>query len=421
MQSLIVRSPWSAIAKSTVVAGAAFGCLVVIGTSSGQQSSAPAQDSKPAAQEKSPKGSDAGVGAGMKGMMQRMQDSMRPGGQPASKQAEPTLEEMLNKALKDNPDIRVAEAKVREADAELNRTRLQVTQKVLAFHHSRESQKAIIKVAEEDLQRIQKLEANKAVSAEEVKQAQQRLSASKAKLAEIEAEMPYLLGQQQRLTATSLTFTPDGKTLYSASADGTVRFLDAATGMQIADPSNANNTSWQTPVLAFDQQPYVNWINAHDVNLAKPAQETGSIADKVRKALETQVTVDYKQKTVHDILEDLKKKVPGLSIHDLSDMDNTPIKIQIDGQVPVRTALELLVDTCNILRLHNPPWNVSPNPDRLSLVLRDYGLLFAPNASLPPDAVHISNLSRGLKLTKPENDKAPAKDEKKPSGEERKH
>ena len=34
-----------------------------------------------------------------------------------------------------------------------------------------------------------------------------------------------------------------------------------------------------------------------------------------RKALETQVTVDYKQKTVHDILEDLKKKVPGLSIH----------------------------------------------------------------------------------------------------------
>src|SRR5213594_1163492 len=106
------------------------------------------------------------------------------GGSAAQKpQARPekpaTLEEMLAKALKDNPDIRVAEAKVREADAELNRTRLQVTQKVLAFHHSRESQKAIIKVAEEDLQRIQKLEANKAVSQEEVKQAQQRLSASK--------------------------------------------------------------------------------------------------------------------------------------------------------------------------------------------------------------------------------------------------
>src|SRR5262249_19275307 len=117
---------------------------------------------------------------------------------------ETTLEEMLNKALKDNPDIRVAEAKVREAEAELNRTRLQVTQKVLAFHHARESQKALIKVAEEDLQRVQKLEANKVVPQEEVKEAQQRLSAAKAKLAEIEGEMPCLLGQQHGLTMTEM-------------------------------------------------------------------------------------------------------------------------------------------------------------------------------------------------------------------------
>jgi hypothetical protein len=420
MRSLLVRSPWSAIAKSTVVAGAAFGCLVVIGTASGQESSAPAQDSKPAAQEKSLKGSDAGGGAGMKGMMQRTQDSMRPGGQPASKQAEPTLEEMLNKALKDNPDIRVAEAKVREADAELNRTRLQVTQKVLAFHHSRESQKAIIKVAEEDLQRIQKLEANKAVSAEEVKQAQQRLSASKAKLAEIEAEMPYLLGQQQRLTtAGSLSFSPDGKWVYSTMADGTVKGLDSTTGMVINDPT------WQTQVLTPDLQPYLNWMRGHDVNLVKPAQEAGTVADKVRKALETQVTVDYKQKTVHGILEDLKKKVPGLAIHDISGISQNEVDLQIEGQVPLRTALELLQDIGSAM-IH--PGQVTANVlrdpvegDRLHFVLRDYGLLFGPTSCLPPDAVHISNLNRGLKFTKPENDKTPAKDDKKPSAEEKKH
>jgi hypothetical protein len=407
MRSLIVRSPWSAIAKSTVVAGAVFGCLVFIGTSSGQQSSAPAQDSKPAAQEKSPKGGDAGGGAGMKVMMQRMQDSMRPGGQPASKQAEPTLEEMLNKALKDNPDIRVAEAKAREADAELNRTRLQVTQKVLAFHHSRESQKAIIKVAEEDLQRIQKLEANKAVSQEEVKQAQQRLSASKAKLAEIEAEMPYLLGQQQRLTtAGSLSLSPDGKWLYSNTIDGTVKLWESAI-IDLAKPIDIN-----TPILENS-----NFINSGAIELELIGQfkqspkETGSIADKVRKALETQVTVDYKQKTVHDILQDLKKKVPGLSIHDLSGVSQVVINVQIDGQVPVRTALEMLEDTASVLL---------NTPGRLSFVLRDYGLLFAPNTSLPPDAVHISNLGRALKL-KPEIDKTPAKDDKKPSAEEKKH
>jgi hypothetical protein len=159
----------------------------------------------------------------------------------------------------------------------------------------------------------------------------------------------------------------------------------------------------------------VNWNTLHsvDLGLAKPAQEAGSIVDKVRKALETQVTVDYKQKAVHDILEDLKKKVPGLSIHDLSGISRVVITLQIDGQVPVRTALEMLEDTASVML---------NTPGRVSFVLRDYGLLFAPNTSLPPDAVHISNLSRGgIKLTKPENEKTPAKDDKKPAAEEKKH
>jgi hypothetical protein len=354
-----------------------------------------------------PDAAPAKEGAGMAGMMSQMRGAMGGRmGQPAkpAQPAEPTLEEMLNKALKDNPDIRVAEAKVREADAELNRTRLQVTQKVLAFHHSRESQKAIVKVAEEDLQRIQKLEANKAVSVEEVKQAQQRLSASKAKLAEIEAEMPYLLGQQTKTAALSATFSPDTKTLYSTMTDGTIRAWDATTGVQIADPA-----AWQTPVLNLGQQPSIIWLRGADGNPAKPVQETGTIADKIRKALDMQVTVDYKQKSIHDILGDLKKKVPGLSIHDLSGVSQVVIDVHIDGQVPVRTALEMLEDTASAM-----------TPGRLSFVLRDYGLLFAPNASLPPDAVHINNLSRGVKLTKPENEKAPAKDEKKPSAEEKK-
>ncbi len=329
-------------------------------------------------------------------------------GQPAkpAQAAEPTLEEMLNKALKDNPDIRVAEAKVREADAELNRTRLQVTQKVLAFHHSRESQKAIIRVAEEDLQRIQKLEANKAVSQEEVKQAQQRLSASKAKLAEIEAEMPYLLGE--RMTVRSVAFSPDGKTLLSGMTDGTVKLWDAATGKQLFDPAIPSDATWQTPIIENSSS---NLIDGRKLQI-KWTHETGTIADKVRKALETQVTVDYKQKTVHDILEDLKKKVPGLSIHDLSGVSQVVINVQIDGQVPARTALEMLEDTASVLLI---------TPGRVSFVLRDYGLLFAPNASLPPDAVHISNLGRALKFTKTEIDKTPAKDEKKPSAEEKKH
>src|SRR6516164_866853 len=66
----------------------------------------------------------------------------------AEKPVVPTLEEMLTRALKDNPDVRVAEAKVREAEAELNRTRLQVTQKVIAVHKALEAQKGLVDLAE---------------------------------------------------------------------------------------------------------------------------------------------------------------------------------------------------------------------------------------------------------------------------------
>src|SRR5436309_9636032 len=52
-------------------------------------------------------------------------DSEKKSSVEPTKKAPATLEELLAQALKANPDIRVAEAKLREAEAELNRTRLQ--------------------------------------------------------------------------------------------------------------------------------------------------------------------------------------------------------------------------------------------------------------------------------------------------------
>src|SRR6266849_6689180 len=60
----------------------------------------------------------------------------------APKDHEPTLEDVLAQALKDNPDIRVAQAKAQEADAELNRAKLQVMQKVVALYAARKEAKA---------------------------------------------------------------------------------------------------------------------------------------------------------------------------------------------------------------------------------------------------------------------------------------
>src|SRR5438874_1867865 len=88
---------------------------------------------------------------------------------PAKDQKAPAkskLEEMLEQALLHNPDIRVAEAKLREAEAELNRARLLVTQKVVTLQASLEAARANVAVAETRLKRLRELGG--AVSREEI-------------------------------------------------------------------------------------------------------------------------------------------------------------------------------------------------------------------------------------------------------------
>ena len=58
--------------------------------------------------------------------------------------AKSKLEEMLEKALKDNPDVRLAAAKLAEAEAELNRARLQVVHQVASAYQAVEAQKAAV-------------------------------------------------------------------------------------------------------------------------------------------------------------------------------------------------------------------------------------------------------------------------------------
>ena len=66
---------------------------------------------------------------------------------PAPKPAQSKLEEMLEKALKDNPDVRLAAAKLAEAEAELNRARLQVVHQVATAYQAIEAQKAAVESA----------------------------------------------------------------------------------------------------------------------------------------------------------------------------------------------------------------------------------------------------------------------------------
>src|SRR5262245_65133837 len=77
---------------------------------------------------------------------------------PAPAKPDPnSLEAMLSQALQSNPDIQVAEAKLREAEAGLNKARVQVLQQLVAAKNAVDSQRAALAAAEASLRRMQEL------------------------------------------------------------------------------------------------------------------------------------------------------------------------------------------------------------------------------------------------------------------------
>src|SRR5439155_733927 len=120
----------------------------------------------------------------------------------AEKPKSSELEQMLTEALVNNPDIRVAEAKLREAEAELNRVRLQVLQKVSTLHHAVEAQKTTIQAVESSLQ--------SALTAQEQPKIGIVLAQEKAKMASLQAELPAVLGRAPQSTSADNRGTESG-------------------------------------------------------------------------------------------------------------------------------------------------------------------------------------------------------------------
>src|SRR5438093_4440171 len=178
------------------------------------------------------------------------------------------------------------------------------------------------------MQRMQKLKQTNAISQEDFKVAEQNLAAAKAKLAEIEAEMPYFLGQQHGHLVSSVTFSPDGKLVVLPATNGAVKFIEI-------DPSS---------IQPFETRGVKN----------VPTREGGTVTEKLLKALDTPMTVDYQDKPIDEIFKEMEKRVPGLSIQvqiPASDEDDFR-RLTLKGQFSMRAVLALMEDTFSFLRIN---------------------------------------------------------------------
>jgi hypothetical protein len=254
------------------------------------------------------------------------------------------LEQMLAQALKNNPDIRVASAKATMAEAELNRARLQVTQEVIRLHHALLSQRATVAYQAKKFERIKNLQATNAVSSEIVDEAQDALTAAKAKLAELEAQMNALVGKSSR----------------EANAD--------------------DNALRQRAVEFLSRTQYVSEVSTAEelfrqvLEQHKPA---GPIAERIRTALGKHITLKVEGEFVSEVLQHVEKQASVTIKLMEGDLPEPKLKLELTD-LPLVAVLQYIEDS-------EPGWR---------FVVREYGIMFAPNSKLPPGAVRVQEFLR---------------------------
>jgi hypothetical protein len=265
--------------------------------------------------------------------------------------AKSKLEEALAEALKNNPDLRVAAAKVHEAEAELHRTKLQVVQKVVNAYRAIDEGKKEVEEAEAALKRLRGLHRTGSVSEGVVRTAESRLTRAKQKLAAAEADLEYLLGKTPRpagLTATQLAILALSRVGGETSGGASALLLDGISRAALAQ--------------------------------GRAKEVKGPVADKIRRALDRKVNVKFARTPLRDVLAQYRKEFPDLHIQASTEHALWGETLTADlKDVPFGAALQLLEDALTGRRV----------------VVREYGLLIVAQDKVPPGTVLLGEFWKG--------------------------
>jgi hypothetical protein len=306
----------------------------------------------------------------------------KPEAPKAEKSGPQSLDDLLAEALKNNPDIRVAEANLLAAQAELNRTRLKVTHRIVALRAEMAGAKALVEVYERELQRLHSLRAKRLdlVSDSELQIAKQQMIKFKAELARLEAELPYLLGKQSS--------KKDDKALVNKDDKALARRLQYLLYLRSVEQAQR----------LWDDQEIIRDPTSNKWLIGQRKLPRGTIADKLRKALDRPVTLKVEKSPLGEVLEHLQDKVQGISFHVVDGkqghIKNHPVSVDLK-EVPLGAAIQAIQDTI-------------PN---LRFVVRDYGVLVTWQEQLPPRALLLEDFWKGDKGEESATKKNPPKED----------
>ena len=247
------------------------------------------------------------------------------------------LEELLAKAIANSPEVQIAEAKLREAEAEVRRSRMGLMQRIIDLQSTIEIQKQQVVFAESAAGTATQQRKANAISDSDFKNALKQLAEAKAILARAEAQLGMLC------SAPAEWRVVQGFPLGGGAGGGA--------GHQDADP------------------------DARPVRVPHQA-----MAERIRKALDTPVkSGDFKEAALADVLgyyRELSKDVPIVIA--LGGRTGDPISLTLNKELPLGSHLQALQD-------------LAPG---LQFSVRDYGIL-ATCDTQPDDAISLLDFWQG--------------------------
>lgn len=370
--------------------------------------------------------------------------------QDAPKKAEDKLEQarlddLIARALKNNPDIRVAESKVRETEAELSRTRMKAVSDITFLHAEIQAAKSMVEYAQKQYDRADQLYQKKAITAEEHRVSSLALEKAKADLAGKQAKLPYLLGQSAGNTATTLldaivakTWLADAKDMKSTDEEFLRRlYLDLTGALPtveelkafLAAPAKDRREKWLNQLLkSHAESPRGTWkdwvkscIRCHDSSLRPwsvmnepwhnfgvdqpiriPARTDSPLHDKLRMALDNRIKFKAEKKSPTEVLSFVRDYLPGVN---LNVRIKPPLKGAFNPEDPARTVTADFSEPIPMGAF----LQFLEDELQCTFILRDYGVVVISAAEkLPPGAVRVTDFWK--------HDKAADKKEKAEQG-----
>lgn len=257
-----------------------------------------------------------------------------------------TLEKMLTQALRNNPDVRIAQAKLREAEANLNQVQLQVAQKAVQLQQDLEAARKQVVALQERVNLAEAAFKSGRIPGPSLEEARAALISAKGKLASLESQVPYLMGTMPRkvVQSTFIDFDNDGRVdVFVANED-----------------------------LLF----YRNNGHGTFTDVRKPAGlpsgAGGGLPESIRKALDSPMGNTNSANTSLGNLLNAVGDERGVSFVFRDQTANVPVDLRLGQNTPVGALLEAIEDTAQV-----------------RFIVRDYGILVVPKDAAPPQTQSV--------------------------------